>query len=270
MSRHFALLHRRARVLRALPRLGLVLGLLAVAAALTLHSVGSSPPPAGASGSTAASTANVSSDEGRQVFLRECAWCHGGQGQGTRYGPDLKTAGGQGADFYLRTGRMPLRTPDDEAERGKPAYSDTTIDALVGYVDSLGIGPPVPEVKPGDLQAGRRLFLSNCAACHSSSGTGAIVSGGKQAPSLYQDGPTQVAEAVRIGPGPMPGFTEKELTDEEVDSIVTYVGDLGDRQVKGGASLDQYGPIAEGLFVWLVALPVLVIVIRLLGKKAKR
>jgi len=254
------------RVLPRLARLGLVLGVLAAAAALTLHGVGSSSPPAGAP----ASTANVSSDEGREVFLRECSWCHGSEGQGTRYGPDLETAGGEAADFYLRTGRMPLKAPDDKAVAGPRAYSDTTIDALVDYVDSLGSGPPVPDVAPGSLPAGRRLFLSHCAACHSSSGTGAIVSGGEQAPELFDTPPTQVAEAVRIGFVKKPEFTESELSDEEVDSIVTYVGDLGERQVKGGASLDQYGPIAEGWFVWLVAMPVLVIVLRLLGKKTKR
>jgi len=249
----------RARAARLL----LFLALLGAAATLTALTEGAGAAP------RAAAPMTTTSDEGRQVFLRDCAWCHGDQGEGTQFGPTLQQSGEAAADFYLRTGRMPLKTSDQEAEPGPPAYSDSTIRALVSYVGSLGVGEPMPDLAPGDVAAGRRAFLANCAACHSSSGTGVIVSGGEDAPQLYDTKPEQVAEAVRVGPGPMPPFGKGHLSDAELADIVAYVDQLGPQQVKGGASLDQFGPIAEGAFALAVAVPLLVGVAFLLGKRAK-
>jgi ubiquinol-cytochrome c reductase cytochrome c subunit len=214
--------------------------------------------------------ARTTTTTGRRVFLRDCAWCHGGSGQGTQFAPSLIGVGKADADFYLRTGRMPLKTPDQRVQRGPVAYDGTTIRALVAYVGSLGPGEPIPEVGPGDIAHGRSLFLYNCAPCHSSSGTGVIVSGGHVAPELFDTAPTQIAEAVRLGPGQMPEFTRGDLSTKEVNDIVSYVRELGPKQNIGGNGLDQYGPIAEMLFVFLVPIPILLGVIRLLGKKAPK
>jgi ubiquinol-cytochrome c reductase cytochrome c subunit len=133
---------------------------LAAAAVLTVLTEGAgraAPPPATAL--TASTT--VSTDQGREVFLRDCAWCHGDQGSGTQFGPSLKESGGAAADFYLTTGRMPLEDSDQEAEPGPPSYDPETIQALVQYVDELGSGLSAPEVAPGNAQSGRELFLDN-------------------------------------------------------------------------------------------------------------
>lgn len=204
---------------------------------------------------------------GRQVFLRDCAWCHGTTASGTHNGPSLVGVGAQAADFYLRTGRMPLGSPDQDVRSGPPAYDDATITALVDYIGSLG-GPAVPTLGAGDPVDGRKLFLANCAACHSASGTGTIVSGGQPAPELWHTGPTQIAEAARTGPGPMPPFSQSQVSPQELDDIVAYVRQLGSPQDPGGAGLDQYGPIVEGAVALFVLLPCLIVVIRLLGKRA--
>lgn len=204
---------------------------------------------------------------GRQVFLRDCAWCHGTDASGTHNGPSLVGVGAQAADFYLRTGRMPLSSPDEPVRSHAPAYDDATITSLVDFIGSLG-GPGLPAVGPGDMATGRKLFLENCAACHSASGTGTIVSGGTPAPQLWHTPSQQVAEAMRVGPGPMPPFSEGQLNQQDLNDIVAYVRQLGAPQDAGGAGLDQYGPIIEGFVALFVLLPALVIVIRLLGKKA--
>lgn len=245
----------------------LVVGTAAVLALLGTRSVGASAQAAGDRRSIAG---RDDAESGRTVFLRDCAWCHGTTGSGTGNGPDLRNAGAAAADFYLRTGRMPLSSPDHDVRRGEPAYDDATIDALVAYVASLGNGTAAPAVGPGDIVDGRSLFLENCAACHSSSGTGTIVSGGRPAPELWQTDPRQVAEAIRIGPGPMPPFSESQLDQKELDDIVSYVEDLGAPQTPGGAGLDQYGPIAEGLVALLLLLPAVAVIARLLGKRAPR
>jgi quinol---cytochrome-c reductase cytochrome c subunit len=263
----------RARLVQGL----LVLVVCAVAAGITALSGSAAPmrsatatatasvsPTPSPSGSSAGDTMTL----GRRVFLRDCAWCHGSSGGGTENGPTLRSAGEAMADFQLRTGRMPLDSPDDQPESGPPAYSSDTIDALVRYVGSLGTGEPLPTVVPGDVGHGQSLFTSNCAPCHSSSGTGMILPDGTWAPQLYGTGSRQIAEAIRLGPGQMPKFGSKQLDETDVDDLVSYVQTLGPTQVKGGNGLDQFGPIAEGIFLFFVPLPLLLLVIRLLGKKA--
>lgn len=224
--------------------------------------------PTGTGGKVGTGGTGGTRGAGRQVFLRDCAWCHGTGGTGTDNGPSLVGVGEAAADFYLQTGRMPLAAPDADVKGGKPAYPRRTIDALVKYVGSLGAGPAVPTLTRGDPALGRTLFLENCAACHSASGTGTIVTGGQQAPDLWATPDQQVAEAIRLGPGPMPPFATKQLSDEDVSNIVSYVHRLGQPQRIGGAGLDQYGPIIEGAAALFLLLPAVVLVTRALGKRA--
>ncbi len=243
----------------------LVLGLLVAAAAVSCSLGGATTDPRPVGPVAAASGGG----DGREVFLRDCAWCHGSDGSGTQNGPSLEDAGALTTDFYLRTGRMPLSDPGARPERGPKAYDDRTIEALDAYVATLGEGPDDVTVEPGDAAAGRSLFLTNCAACHSASGTGMVMTGGSVALELWPTHPQQVGQAIRIGPGAMPPFTEEQLSDEEVDDVVSYVRTLGQPQVEGGAGIQQYGPIIEGLVVWLVGVPVVLLIARLLGKRAR-
>ncbi|HEY3529692.1 MAG TPA: c-type cytochrome [Nocardioides sp.] len=208
---------------------------------------------------------------GQHVFLRDCAWCHGIQAQGTSRGPDLRSAGPAYVDFMLKTGRMPLLEPDATTEPHTQKYDAATIAALVQYVgEQLGSGEPLPQLSAGDITSGRTVFLASCAACHSSSGTGTILQDGTRVPQLYDTPSEQIAEAVRVGPGEMPPFGAKTLDDQELNDVVSYVQQLGPQQVEGGHPLDQYGPIAESLLAFLIPLPLLVIIILLLGRRAPR
>jgi ubiquinol-cytochrome c reductase cytochrome c subunit len=220
---------------------------------------------------TGAGPTRSSADAGREVYLRDCAWCHGIQGQGTGRGPDLRTAGPAYVDFMLRTGRMPLRSPDTSQRDYVPRYDSATMSALVRYVgERLGSGEPIPRLTAGDITTGRTLFLANCAACHSSSGTGTILQDGSRVPQLYETRSEQIAEAIRVGPGEMPPFGHAAMTDAELSDTVAYVQQLGPAQVHGGLALDQYGPIAESLVALVVGLPLLVVVTVLLGRRAPR
>jgi ubiquinol-cytochrome c reductase cytochrome c subunit len=211
------------------------------------------------------------SNLGRRVFLRDCAWCHGIQAQGTSRGPDLRSAGPAYVDFMLKTGRMPLLEPDASTEPQHQKYDAATIAALVQYVgEELGSGEPLPQLSTGDITSGRTVFLADCAACHSSSGTGTILQDGTRVPQLYDTPSEQIAEAVRVGPGEMPPFSDKTVDDQELSDVVSYVQQLGPQQVKGGHPLDQYGPIAESLLAFLIPLPLLVLIIILLGRRAPR
>lgn len=207
-------------------------------------------------------------ERGRRLYQQGCAGCHGQQGGGTQIGPTLRDIGAASADFQLTTGRMPLASEQTSPKRSDPAYGPADIDALVTYVASLGSGPPVPAVGPGDVQDGRSLYLTNCAACHSSTAVGAALPGGRYAPSLLPSTSQQIAEAVRIGPDLMPAYPSSLLSDQEVDSIATYVQSLSAHNAQGGEPLGAVGPVTEGVVGWILGLGLLVLVIRVIGSKA--
>jgi ubiquinol-cytochrome c reductase cytochrome c subunit len=211
--------------------------------------------------------------KGRQLFLDGCASCHGLDARGIPgTAPDLHGAGASAADFYLRTGRMPLDVATGEQPlRGDPAYGEAEIRALVAYVASLG-GPAIPRVHPeqGDLSEGQHAFSSYCAGCHQIMGEGGVVTGAVP-PSLKDASPTELAEAVRIGPYLMPAFDQREIDQQTLDSIALYV----QRVVKqppdrGGWGIGHIGPVPEGMVAWLLAGGVLLLVARVIGERMER
>jgi ubiquinol-cytochrome c reductase cytochrome c subunit len=201
---------------------------------------------------------------GREIFQRDCAWCHGAKGQGTDEAPPLRNGTGKAdVDFMLRTGRMPLSDKHEQMLHRPPAYTDGQIRAIDDYVVSLGAhGVDIPRVRThASLVAkGSTLYQSNCAACHSSTGIGgALVPGrsevvGRQssiaAPSLIHATSVEVAEAIRTGPGAMPSYDRGALSDKDVNAIVSYVSYIKHPYDKGGASISRVGPIAEGAVAW--------------------
>jgi ubiquinol-cytochrome c reductase cytochrome c subunit len=193
-------------------------------------------------------------DDVRQIYLRDCATCHGADGNGTNDGPSLEHDGPAITDYMLTTGRMPLAHPDDEVVRKDPKYDAATITALVDYVASLhpGSGQPVPKVDlaGAELAEGGEDFRLACAACHQAVGQGGALRYG-EAPSLARSTPTQVAEAMRTGPGTMPVFGEDEFNDQEVAGIAAYVRYLQDPNDRGGQPLWHFGPLAEGMVAFL-------------------
>ena len=197
-------------------------------------------------------------DSGADLYLQNCASCHGRGGGGVppggeHFGPPLLGVGAQAADFYLRTGYMPVQNADQEPVRKSSPFSDEEIRSLVQYIGSFG-GPPVPQPQPerGSVSEGMRLFTQNCAGCHQVAARGGLVVGGT-APRLSDSTPTEVAEAVRIGPYLMPRFTKRQLSDGDVDSIIRYVQLTQSPDNRGGWGIANLGPIPEGLVAWLLA-----------------
>ncbi len=201
---------------------------------------------------------------GEQLYLTSCVSCHGVGGVGTDEYPSLVGVGAASADFYLRTGRMPLAFPVPQPPEKPKAFTDEEIVQLVAYVSSLGDGPPIPDVNPDDanLQNGGALYLANCAACHNSQGIGGALSYGAHAPDLLTVEPTQIGEAVRTGPGQMPVFGPDTLSDTDLDDIIRYIQYLQHPEAAGGLKIGSTGPVTEGFVAWLVGLGVLILVIR--------
>jgi ubiquinol-cytochrome c reductase cytochrome c subunit len=201
---------------------------------------------------------------GKELYLTSCVSCHGVGGAGTEKGPPLLESGEAAADFYLRTGRMPLAVPGPQPPQKPVAYDDAQIRALVAYVGSIGVGPAIPVVDPnrGDLDQGAELFLANCAACHNSAGIGGALSHGNYAPSLQNVATEQIAEAMRVGPGQMPRFGPDVFDEHQVNSIVRYVKYLHAPDDPGGLDLGYTGPVPEGFVAFLFGLGALIIASR--------
>jgi len=172
----------------------------------------------------ALAAAASSAHNGAGLYAENCAKCHGVGGRGTSSGPSLRGVGARAADFYLRTGYMPLRDPHQQPWRKGSPFSDDQIDALVRYVASFGGGPRVPTPHPerGSVARGLRIFTSHCAGCHQVVAEGGYVTGAR-VPPLDRATPTQVAESVRIGPYLMPRFGTEEISNTDLDSLIAYV-----------------------------------------------
>ncbi|MFL5778026.1 MAG: c-type cytochrome [Chloroflexota bacterium] len=233
----------------ALAAAGIGLGVL-------IASPGVAPLPAAAQGTT---------QSGQALYLENCASCHGPQGQGTAAGPTQFGAGEAVADFYLRTCRMPQAAPGQPATRHPPRFTDAEIKALVARVAAFGPGPSIPQVSAGaEVQRGFALYTANCAACHAATGSGNAVGGGYAAVGLGVATPTQIGEAMLIGPGVMPRFA---FADPDRDAIVAYVEYLRGAPHPGGAPIGGFGPVSEGFVSVFVGLTLLVLAARFAGRR---
>jgi ubiquinol-cytochrome c reductase cytochrome c subunit len=226
---------------------------------------------------------------GYHLYGEYCLGCHGpnaagryhelssatgaGPGRAQRQqggiGPSLHGVGALAADFYLRTGYMPLRRIGLQPRREPVFLSDHQIKALVAYVATFG-GPPIPTPRPelGNVSTGQALFTEHCAGCHQVVAQGGYVTGALP-PPLVEATARQVAEAVRIGPYVMPKFSERALSDRELDSIVAYVEYTKHPARPGGWGLGYIGPVPEGLVTWFLAIPALLGLCLLLGRRLR-
>ena len=219
---------------------------------------------------------------GAQLYAGNCASCHGIAGSGISSprpgagdilgeGPPLQGVGALAADFYLRTGYMPLSSPHDQPGPDRVLFSGKEITSLEQYVASLGTGPsvPHPDSRAGSIAAGTQLFTENCAGCHQELARGGFVTGA-EVPPLQSVSATEIAEAVRIGPYLMPRFPRSEISDAQLNSIVKYVLSTRHPDNRGGWGIGNLGPIPEGLATWWIAAPLLLLSCLAVGRRMRR
>jgi len=113
--------------------------------------------------------------EGRKLYGRYCAECHGSDAQGTDRGPKLagnrslrKSTGAQVGDV-IRHGI---------SDGGMPAFAlpSASVDALAAFVHSLNYSASEAGIT-GDPKVGQRYFqdAGRCASCHTVYGRGSPV-----------------------------------------------------------------------------------------------
>jgi ubiquinol-cytochrome c reductase cytochrome c subunit len=214
--------------------------------------------------------------QGRELFLVSCSFCHGQNGEGVRtedgnqLGPSLIGVGAAAVDFQVGTGRMPMAQPGQQAPRKAPVFTDEETAALAAYVASLGPGPAIPDESDYSLEGmsdeerqeaivrGGQIFLTNCTACHNFTGSGGAMPRGGQAPRILGVEPRYVYEAMLTGPQSMPSFSNGNLTPEEKRDVIAYLQSIDDNPDYGGFGMGGLGPVAEGLYAWIVGIGVLV------------
>jgi ubiquinol-cytochrome c reductase cytochrome c subunit len=213
--------------------------------------------------------ASAARQPGAGLFAANCARCHDANGRGIGgQGPSLLGVGALAADFYLRTGYMPLRDPNAQPSRSRVPFSDGEIRAMVAFVASFGNGPPIPHPHPrrGNVADGQRLFVDHCAGCHQIVAAGGYVTGAR-VPPLEDATDRQVAEAVRIGPYLMPRFSTTELPDRQLDSLIAYIDYAKHPDDAGGWPLGHLGPWPEGMVTWFLAAASLVALCVVIGRR---
>jgi ubiquinol-cytochrome c reductase cytochrome c subunit len=243
--------------------------------------------PAAAAVPTAPPPNRTLAARGYALYGEYCIACHGSAGSGIvrpvtvgggtlreqevqpAVAPSLRGVGALAADFYLRTGYMPLARIGIQPRRARVLFSERQIRALTAYIASLAPGPAIPRPRPerGNIAAGLELFTEHCAGCHQVVAQGGYVTGAV-APPLDDATPTQIAEAVRIGPYVMPRFTKNDISDAELDSIIRYV-DYAARHPsqRGGWGIGFLGPVPEGLVTWFIAAVALVLTCIVIGRR---
>jgi ubiquinol-cytochrome c reductase cytochrome c subunit len=205
------------------------------------------------------------------IYGRDCAGCHGSDGEGSPRGVPLSHAGEALTHYSLVSGRMPIRDPRQIPERSPTQYDDDEIDALVEHVAALGDGPALPDVdwRSGDIPNGGRLYRLHCAACHSVTGIGGALAFERFAPSVMPSEPTVVAAAVVAGPGAMPSFSPQGFTDQDLADLVAYVQEIQEPVDRGGWAIFRAGRADEALFTWIVAIPALLLGLSWIARRAR-
>jgi ubiquinol-cytochrome c reductase cytochrome c subunit len=212
---------------------------------------------------------SATAQEGKALFNNSCIVCHGRDAQGVPgRGPSLIGVGSASVQFQVGTGRMPMTRQESQAEEKKPAFNKTETKQLAQYIQELGGGPQVPNGaltenlrdNPGALSRGGELFRINCTSCHGFGGAGGALSSGKYAPSLYNATQRQIYAAMLTGPQNMPVFGDNELTPEQKREIITYITTQiqQDKDPGGIFNLGRYGPVTEGLAIFVVGITILV------------
>jgi cytochrome c oxidase cbb3-type subunit III len=166
---------------------------------------------------------------GRNLFLNNCAGCHGSDGRGALGFPNLADKDwmwGGAADTVLasirdgRAGMMP---------GWRQVIGDEGVENVLAYVMSLS-GRTLPA---GNAEAGKTKFAETCAACHGADGRGNPLLGAPNlADNVWLHGGSlaTIRQTIAQGrQGQMPAHLER-LGETRTKLVAGYVLSLGPRE----------------------------------------
>lgn len=179
---------------------------------------------------------------GQQLYLDNCAICHGNDGQGGMGVPLALDAFLNSASQHYLKQTIRLGRP----ERIMPSFywmSESQIDDIIHYIDHWRKAPaPLWDRTPikADAASGEKIFAQYCAQCHGDHGEGGKGSGLRfsrprdlpiTAPALNNQGllnsapDTMLQYVIKHGRAgtPMPSAKAMGLGDEQVNDLVSYI-----------------------------------------------
>ena len=208
-------------------------------------------------------SAAAAAPDGATLFARNCAACHGEDGNGG-IGVPLSLPSFQATvdDAYLHK-TIRIGRPG----RVMPAFtqlSDAEVDAIVKYLRSWHKGThPAYSTKPiaGNVGRGEKLFGKYCAGCHGAKGEGSHGTGVTfsrprdfpiMPPALNNPGFLASVSDMQIKTTlvkgregtPMVAFKQRGMSDRDLDDVVAFVRSLGTHpEAKADTVLETDQPI---------------------------
>jgi mono/diheme cytochrome c family protein len=173
--------------------------------------------------SDALGTASV--DDGRRLFMDNCAQCHGANADRLPLAPLYSR------DFLDSRGDATLLASITDGKGVMPAWSkarsgpfnDDQIRAVLAYINSVA-GRTSASALAGTGQA---IFTDNCARCHGASADRIPVAPLSARAFLDARTDAQLVARISTGQGLMPGFqspaTGTSLSGEQIQSVVAYL-----------------------------------------------
>jgi ubiquinol-cytochrome c reductase cytochrome c subunit len=67
----------------------------------------------------------------------------------------------------------------------------------------------------------------------------------------------------------MPKFSERQISDRQLDSIIAYVRRTDHPVDRGGWGIGNVGPVPEGMVTWLIAISLLLAVCMAIGQRVR-
>ncbi len=182
---------------------------------------------------------------GRNLFLNNCAACHGSDGGGAPGFPNLTDTD------WLWGGEpeMVVATISNGRIGVMPAWGEVLgprgVDDVLAYVFSLH-GRTLPS---GDARTGAVKFAELCAACHGGDGRGMVALGAPNLTDgiwLHGGAVATVRQTIEKGRmGAMPAHAPR-LGETRVKLLAAYVLSLGARDAPQVASADSAGATTTG------------------------
>lgn len=180
-------------------------------------------------------------ETGRTLFGDNCAVCHGVKGTGGPGFPDLAAKawlwGGDPATI-AQTITVGINSNDAQTRISQmPAFGRTAmldgakIRSVVAYVRSLSNQTQSPQDKEL-VEAGQKIFASECASCHGDNGAGKQDVGAPNltdAAWIYGGDEQSITNSVYNGrQGQMPHWSGR-LSPVDIKILALYVGTLGEK-----------------------------------------
>ncbi|MFP5210960.1 MAG: cbb3-type cytochrome c oxidase subunit I [Acidobacteriota bacterium] len=193
-------------------------------------------------------------EEGRQVFLANCAGCHGEKANGHSVGGrSLRPVAFNIAGFRLSDDLTWKTLEVGVPGSSMPSWNTlpaTDFRAVADYVASLGRGgelPPSQQYAAGEVleKAGKRVFDTHCTRCHGEDASGDGPDGRKMLPrpaNFHQMMPSYEAAAEILHDG-VPGSGMPAwplLTPAEVQAVTYYM-----RSFYSGSTAPAHPPAAS-------------------------